>query len=77
MDIREWWPLLNAETRDWLIDHNGEPLPPNVVARIMTATGGTTDSRWWASESTDGPHLSDEAVDWIEGVANDEDSTVS
>ncbi|MBT2588386.1 hypothetical protein J7I86_21510 [Arthrobacter sp. ISL-95] len=75
--MQAWWPSLDAETRDWLIEHNGEALPPKVVARIMAATGGTTDSRWWASESTDGPQLSDEAVDWIEGVANDEGPAVS
>ncbi|MBT2585649.1 hypothetical protein [Arthrobacter sp. ISL-95] len=77
MDIQVWWPLLDAETRDWLIEHNGEPLPPEVVTRIMAATGGTSDSRWWASGSADGPQLSDEAVDWIEGVANDEGPTGS
>ncbi|MDQ0729821.1 hypothetical protein [Arthrobacter sp. B1I2] len=77
MDIQAWWPLLDAETRDWLIEHNGEPLPPKVVAGIMAAAGGTTDSRWWASESADGPELSDDAVDWIEGVTNDEDPTAS
>lgn len=55
--------------------HNGEPLPPNVVADIMAVTDGTTDSEWWAGESADGPRLSDEAVDWIEVVANDEEPT--
>ncbi|MCY1222036.1 hypothetical protein D9M72_341130 [compost metagenome] len=43
MKILEWWPLVDAETRGWLIEHNGEPLPPNVVADIMAVTGGTTD----------------------------------
>ena len=40
-------------------------------------TGGTTDSQWWAGESAEGPRLSDEAVDWIETVANDEEPTAS
>jgi hypothetical protein len=75
INILEWWPLVDAETRDWLIEHNGEPLPPNVIADIMVVTGGTTDSEWWAGESADGPQLSDEAVDWIEAVANDEEPT--
>ncbi|HKU10662.1 MAG TPA: hypothetical protein VJQ61_05475 [Sinomonas sp.] len=48
MDIREWWPKLRPETRNWLIEHNGEKLPSGVL-------------------------LSDEAVDWIEEVANDAD----
>jgi hypothetical protein len=75
VNIREWWPLVDVETRDWLIAHNGEPLPPEVVADILAVTGGTTDSEWWAAESTDGPQLSDKAVDWIEAVANDEEPT--
>jgi hypothetical protein len=74
MKIFEWWPLVDAETRDWLIEHNGEPLPPHVIDDIMAATGGTSDSEWWAGES-DGPQLSDEAVDWIEAIANDEEPT--
>lgn len=73
MKIVEWWPRVQAETRDWLIDHNGEPLPPHVCADILAVTGGTTDPEWWAGESAEGPQLSDEAVDWIEAVANDEE----
>ncbi|MEV5052321.1 hypothetical protein [Arthrobacter sp. LAR12-1-1.1] len=75
MNIFEWWPLVDAETRGWLIEHNGEPLPPNVIADIMATTDGTTDPGWWAGESADGPQLSVEAVDWIEAVANDEEPT--
>ncbi|TQJ38138.1 hypothetical protein FBY33_0130 [Arthrobacter sp. SLBN-112] len=74
MNIREWWPLIPAETRGWLMAHNGEPLPPHVIADIKAATGGTTDADW-ALQTLDGPQLSDEAVDWIEAVANDEEPT--
>ena len=75
MNISEWWPLVHAETRDWLFEHNGEPLPQHVIADILAVTGGKTDSDSWAGESEDGPQLSDEAVDWIEAVANDEEPT--
>ena len=75
MNVHEWWPLVDAETRGWLIQHNGESLPPHVIADIMAVTGGTTDSDWWAGESADSPQLSDESVDWIETVANDEEPT--
>jgi hypothetical protein len=51
MNIPEWWPLVDAETRDWLIEHNGEPLPQPVSADILAVTGGPTDSQWWAGES--------------------------
>jgi hypothetical protein len=75
MNISEWWPLVNAETRDWLIENNGEPLPPRVTADIVAVAGGTADSQWWAGQSAEGPQLSDEAVGWIEAVANDEEPT--
>lgn len=68
-----WWPLVSAETRAWLMDHNGEPLLPSVVTDIMAVTGGSTEPEWWAGESADGPLLTDGAVDWIEAVANGED----
>ncbi|MDQ0819389.1 hypothetical protein QFZ79_001684 [Arthrobacter sp. V4I6] len=75
MSISEWWPLVQAETRNWLIEHNGEPLPQPVMADILAVAGGTADSAWWVGGSADGPLLSDEAVDWIEAVANDEEPT--
>jgi hypothetical protein len=75
MKMLTWWPLVDAETRSWLIAHNGEPLPQPVIADIMAVTGGVTDSEWWAGGPADGPQLSDEAVDWIEAAANDEEPT--
>lgn len=75
MKMTTWWPLVGADTRAWLIDHNGEPLPPPVVTAIMVVTGGSTEPEWWAGESGDGARLTDAAVDWIEAVANGEDPT--
>jgi hypothetical protein len=77
MNISEWWPLVDAETRGWLIEHNGEPLPPHVIAHIVAVTAGTSDSEWWAGESADGPRHPDEAVDWIEAAASDEEPTAA
>jgi hypothetical protein len=76
MKMTTWWPLVGAETRAWLIEHNGETLPPPVVTEIMAVTGGSTDPEWWAGESADRPRLTDGAVDWIEAVANGEEPTV-
>ena len=73
MKIHEWWPRVSPATRNWLIAHNGEPLTPLVTSEIMSATGGATEPGWWAGDSTDGPHLTDGAVDWIEAIANGED----
>jgi hypothetical protein len=74
MDISGWWPKLSSSARAWLVEHNGEPLPDNVVREVMAANAGTADPSWWAGEAEDGQtQLTDEAVDWIEATANDED----
>lgn len=73
MDIENWWPSLEPSTREWLIAHNGEALPAEVVAEIRRAGGAVAP----VPESADdvgeaGSYLSDEAIDWIEDVANEE-----
>lgn len=73
MDLPQLWPLLPTSTRSWLVDHNGEALPDEIVAEILRVTGNQTSPQWWAGPSTEGgTQLTDEAVDWIETVANDE-----
>jgi hypothetical protein len=72
MDISQWWPLVRPDTREWLIAHNGEPLAAPIIDDIFSATKGTADPGWWAGESPEGPLLTDEAVEWIEAVANEE-----
>lgn len=73
MDFAQIWPQLRTSSRSWLIDHNGEPLPDDLVAEILSVTGGERDPEWWAGPSAQGEsQLTEETVDWIEGVANDE-----
>ena len=73
MDIPSLWPSLTAGTRAWLIDHNGEGLSPAVVHELAAANGGSIDSNWWAEDAEEPQTLTDELVDWIEAVANDEE----
>ena len=74
MDIDDWWDELEAETRQWLIDNNGDVVPPEVIQEILDAGGSLTDGAGWVGERTiTGFFLSDEAVDWIEAKANEED----
>jgi hypothetical protein len=78
MDISEVWPLLKPATRAWLIEHNGEPLAPEIAAEIAAEIAPEIAAPHGAAspspieESVDGPLLTDGAVDWIETVANDE-----
>jgi hypothetical protein len=65
MTIGRWWPRLKPATRDWLAENNGAAIPPAIAAEISEA-GGT------ATPDASGVHLSDEATDWIEAVANGE-----
>ncbi len=69
MKIAEWWPQLDSDAQAWLIAHNGEAVAPDVMGKIVAVAG----SVWEAGESgPDGAFLTDEAVDWIEMIANDE-----
>lgn len=77
MSIESWWPQLTDESRSWLIEHNGEPLDPTVKSQIVAINEGNLDPSWWAGESSDGAsELTDEAIDWIETTANDEQPTI-
>jgi hypothetical protein len=72
MNIELWWPNLTPSTRAWLMENNGDAVPPKVVAEMPRAGGSVIlDSE---SEESD-YYLSDEDVDWIETLANDEEPT--
>ena len=72
MDFAQIWPHLHISSRSWLIEHNGEPLPDDLIAEILGVTGGEQNPQWWAGPSVEGEtQLTDEAVDWIETVANE------
>jgi len=71
--LQDWWPRVPPQTRAWLVEHNGESLPADVVAAIVTAGGVATPGAWWVgSAGPGGFSLSDAAVDWVEAVANGE-----
>lgn len=73
MSIEEWWPKLRRQSRDYLINNNGDVVPPDLVVKIAQAGGVITSDAWWVGQSgPSGFYLSDEAVDWIEEVANGE-----
>ncbi|GAA4485813.1 hypothetical protein GCM10023094_41230 [Rhodococcus olei] len=73
MDVTQWWPRLSPEARDWLVEHNGEPLDPAVAHEILAVNDGVTDPGWWQGDPADGmSELTDDVVDWIEAVANGE-----
>jgi hypothetical protein len=71
--IEDWWPRLSQVTRDWLIANNGDAVPVSVTEEIARAGGFVATDAWWVGQN--GPagfYLSDDAVDWIEQVANRE-----
>ena len=74
MDIVQLWPSLSATTREWLIAHNGDALSPEALDEIVRANGSAIPDAWWGDQSDATHHyLPDDAVDWIEATANDED----
>ena len=73
MQFSALWQTLTLETREWLMDHNGEALSDAVLEEIVAANGGSADPTWYAEDADGNPRFSDSIVDWIETVANDED----
>jgi hypothetical protein len=73
MSLETWWPLLQPETRDWLIANNGDALSNAVLDDIARVGGPVPTDAWWVGENgPNGFHLSDAGVDWVEAVANEE-----
>jgi hypothetical protein len=71
--IEDWWTGLAPETRDWLIANNGDAVPASVLEEITRAGGLVATDAWWVGQNgPTGFYLSDEAVDWIDEVANGE-----
>jgi hypothetical protein len=74
MTIELWWPRLRTETRQWLMANNGDAVPAPVMAEIEAAGGPAPSDPWWSEqEGSAGRGMPDEATDWIEKTANDED----
>jgi hypothetical protein len=73
MDIQNWWPQLTHPTREWLIANNGDAVPAEIRAEIAAAGGPDTSETWWTNQiDSEGFHFPDDAVDWVEALANDE-----
>ena len=73
MNIEQWWPRLKPSTQEWLIENNGDAVPAGLLVEIGDAGGEVASDAWWVGErGPSGFYFSDEAVDWIEAVANGE-----
>ncbi len=73
MTMEQWWPRLKPSAREWLIANNGDAVPAEMVTEITNAGGDVAGDAWWVGQSgPSGFYFSDEAVDWIEAVANGE-----
>lgn len=54
MDLEQWWPRVGEATQEWLIAHNGEPLPIEIVGQIVAAGGIVRSAAWWVADDQDG-----------------------
>ena len=73
MTIENWWPKLTAEDQEWLIQHNGERVPADILHNVALVGGLVCSPMNIIGETRpDGFYFSDEAVDWIEAIANSE-----
>lgn len=74
-DIDQWWPQLSPNTRTWLIDNNGDVVPPAILQEIEDAGGTPSEDAWWFGSwegAEAGFLLSDSGIDWIESFGNGE-----
>lgn len=62
MSIEVWWLKIRQESRQWLVENNGDAVPGDIQQEIIRAGG-----------EINGSYLPDEEVDWVEAVANAED----
>jgi hypothetical protein len=73
MNLEGWWPKVAPSTREWLIQNNGDVVPPKILAEIAEAGGSVNPADWWVGQiGPTGFFISEEAIDWIEEMANDE-----
>ena len=73
MSIEAWWPKLQPATREWLMANNGDAVPVAIIDENTAAGGPVRSDAWWATqEASTGLCMPDEAIDWIEDIANDE-----
>ena len=76
MSIDVWWPQLRAETQRWLMENNGDAVPSLLIAEIQAAGGPSETDPWWAEQDSSASRcMPDEATDWIEQKANNEESS--
>ncbi len=61
MSIDVWWPKIRRGSRQWLAENNGDAVRDDILEEIIRAGG-----------QVNGAYLPDEAVDWVEAVANGE-----
>ena len=65
--------MLDSSTQQWLINNNGDVVPPSVLHHITAVAGEpTADAPWIGDNVPDGLSRSDEVIDWIEKTANEE-----
>lgn len=73
MSIQQWWPKLHSSTRRWLMDNNGDVVPDGIIAEIVGAGGPPAGDPWWGEgREAGGVVFPDQAIDWIEETANNE-----
>jgi len=54
-------------------DNNGDVVPAEVVAEIAEVGGPESTDSWWANQNgAPGHYFPDDAIDWVEAIANDE-----
>lgn len=73
MGIETIWPLLSADTRDWLIANNGDAVPADIAAEIDEAVDASGSDEVWAADDDIVVRPADEVTDDDTDIDDDED----
>ncbi|MFB0833673.1 hypothetical protein ACX8Z9_07800 [Arthrobacter halodurans] len=74
MDNEQWWSRLKPATREWLIANNGDAVPERVATEVAVAGGPVGVEATGEDDTQPGLFYPDEILDWVEEIANTEDS---
>jgi len=71
--MKEIWPKLAPDTREWLTAHNGEPVPERIRSEVASLDGPVVIGAAWESDATSisAFYFSDDVIDWIEQSTSD------
>ena len=75
--IKDVWPNLKPETRNWLIGNSGDTVPGDIAEEILNAQGFTVSASWFHDVHPSRIRLPSEQFEWIKGAGDQKELKAS